>query len=37
MIVHKNSKRIEFYDPESLIPGSSIKVKDARKAGSKVQ
>ena len=27
---HKNSKRIEFYDPESLIPGSSIKVKDAR-------
>jgi malate synthase len=27
---HKNSKRIEFYDPESLIPGSTIKVKDAR-------
>ncbi len=27
---HKNSKRIEFYDPEILIPGSSIKVKDAR-------
>lgn len=27
---HTNSKRIEFYDPESLIPGSSIKVKDAR-------
>jgi len=27
---HKNSKRIEFYDPESLIPNSSIKVKDAR-------
>ncbi|MDP2414998.1 hypothetical protein [Daejeonella sp.] len=27
---HANSKRIEFYDPESLIPGSSIKVKDAR-------
>lgn len=27
---HKNSKRIEFYDPESLIPGSSIKVQDAR-------
>jgi malate synthase len=27
---HKNSKRIEFYDPESLVPGSSIKVKDAR-------
>lgn len=27
---HKNNKRIEFYDPESLIPGSSIKVKDAR-------
>jgi malate synthase len=27
---HKNSKRIEFYNPESLIPGSSIKVKDAR-------
>jgi len=28
---HKNNKRIEFYDPESLVPGSSIKVKDARK------
>ncbi len=27
---HKNSKRIEFYNPESLIPGSSIKVKHAR-------
>ena len=27
---HTNNKRIEFYDPESLIPGSSIKVKDAR-------
>jgi malate synthase len=27
---HTNSKRIEFYDPESLIPGSAIKVKDAR-------
>ncbi len=27
---HKNSKRIEFFDPESLIPGSSIKVQDAR-------
>lgn len=27
---HKNSKRIEFYHPESLIPGSSIKVQDAR-------
>lgn len=27
---HKNNKRIEFYDPESLIPGSSIKVKDSR-------
>jgi len=27
---HKNSKRIEFYNSESLIPGSTIKVKDAR-------
>jgi malate synthase len=27
---HTNNKRIQFYDPESLIPGSSIKVKDAR-------
>ncbi len=27
---HTNNIRIEFYDPESLIPGSSIKVKDAR-------
>ncbi len=27
---HENNKRIEFYDPESLVPGSSIKVKDAR-------
>ena len=27
---HTNNKRIEFYDAESLIPGSSIKVKDAR-------
>jgi malate synthase len=27
---HTNSKRIEFYNPESLIPGSTIKVKDAR-------
>lgn len=27
---HTNNKRIEFYDPENLIPGSSIKVKDAR-------
>lgn len=26
----KTSTRIKFYDPESLIPGSQIKVKDAR-------
>jgi malate synthase len=27
---HTNSKRIEFYNPDSLIPGSTIKVSDAR-------
>jgi malate synthase len=27
---HNNSKRIEFYHPDSLIPGSTIKVSDAR-------
>jgi malate synthase len=27
---HTNSKRIGFYNPESLIPGSNIKVSDAR-------
>jgi len=27
---HTNSKRIEFYHPDSLIPGSSLKVSDAR-------
>ena len=27
---HINNKRIEFYHPDSLIPGSTIKVSDAR-------
>lgn len=27
---HLNCKRIEFYNPDSLIPGSNIKVSDAR-------
>jgi malate synthase len=27
---HINNKRIEFYHPENLIPGSNIKVSDAR-------
>ena len=27
---HQNNKRIEFCDPESLIPGTAIRVQDAR-------
>ena len=27
---HKNNRRIEFYKPESVIPGTDIKVQDAR-------